>query len=235
MSQHTGTIPVADLHLWAAEATQGLLGFTIGLDETAWHQATALPGWSRAHVATHLARNADYLRMLIETVSGGDAQPAGPTADQRLRELERGADRSGLELQIDLDTSAGALQQAIDKTTDWSAPIRLHGQSGTLGMVPLSRLHEVCVHHLDLDRSFDADAIDADAAAWLLRWVVDLVAGTDLPALRLTGDSLVADLGAGTPRLNVSGSDARLWAWLCGRTPAASVSGADGLQPPLLA
>ena len=33
----------------------------------------------------------------------------------------------------------------------------------------------------------------------------------------------------------LKGSDARLWAWLSGRLPASGVTGADGLQPGLLA
>lgn len=235
MSQHTGSIPVAEVHRWTAEATQRLLGYTIGISDPAWHEASPLPGWSRAHVATHLARNADRLREVVEAAVAGRPQPPAPTREVRLAALEEGADRGGLELQIDLDTSAGALQQAIDKVTDWNAPIRLHGAALTLAAVPLVRLHEVVIHHLDLDCGFGPDAIEPAAAAWLLRWVLDLLADAGLPALRIEGDSLVADLGSGDDRLTVSGSDARLWAWLSGRLPAAGVAGSDGYQPGLLA
>jgi len=207
MSQYTGSIPVEDVHRWKADATQRLLGYTIGISDDAWHEPSPLPGWSRAHVATHLARAA----------------------------LEAGADRTGLELQIDLDTSAGALQSAIERVTYWTSPVVLHGRKLILAAVPLSRLHEVCVHHLDLDRDYSPDAIDTDAAAWLLRWVVDRLQDADLPALRVEGESLTAELGRGEDRRRVTGSDARLWAWLSGRLPAAAVSGTDGLQPALLA
>jgi maleylpyruvate isomerase len=235
MSQHTGSIPVEDVHRWKADATQRLLGYTIGLTDDEWHEPSPLPGWTRAHVATHLARGADHLASVVEAVASGRAQPEEATAAQRFAELESGADRGGLELQIDLDTSAGALQAAIEKVTDWTPPVRLHGIETALAAVPLVRLHELCIHHLDLDCGFSPDAIDPAAAAWLLRWILDRLAEADLPALRVEGDSVVADLGSGGDPRRVSGSDARLWAWLCGRLAASGVSGADGLQPVLLA
>jgi maleylpyruvate isomerase len=235
MSQYTGSIPVDDVIRWNSDATQRLLGFTIAMGEDEWREPTPLPGWSRAHVATHLARNADQLRGVTEAAGAGLAQPAMPSAAQRFADLEAGADRDGLALQIDLDTSAGALQAAIEKLSDWSAQVTLHGLGLTAAAIPLARLHEVCVHHLDLDCGFSADAIDPAAGAWLLRWVLELLEDADLPSLRLEGDSLAAELGHGGEPLKVSASDARLWAWLSGRLVASGVSGADGLQPALLA
>ncbi|HSK33204.1 MAG TPA: maleylpyruvate isomerase family mycothiol-dependent enzyme [Propionicimonas sp.] len=234
MTHYTGSVPVEDLHRWKPEATQRLLGYTIGISDEEWHQPSPLPGWSRAHLATHLARNAEHLRLIAEAVDAGLPQPVAPSRAERLAELERGADRGGMELQIDLDTSAGALQQAIERITHWDAVVRLRGRDWPLAAVPLARLHEVCVHHIDLDCEFGPDAIDPAAAAWLLRWVLDLLTDADLPALRIEADSLVAELGTGPDVRTVTGSDARLWAWLSGRLPASGVAGADGLQPSLL-
>jgi maleylpyruvate isomerase len=234
MTYYTGSVPVEDLHRWKPEATQRLLGYTIGISDEEWHQPSPLPGWSRAHLATHLARNAEHLRLIAEAVDAGLPQPVAPSRAERLAELERGADRGGMELQIDLDTSAGALQQAIERITHWDAVVRLRGRDWPLAAVPLARLHEVCVHHIDLDCEFGPDDIDPAAAAWLLRWVLDLLADADLPALRIEADSLVAELGTGPDVRTVTGSDARLWAWLSGRLPASGVAGADGLQPSLL-
>jgi maleylpyruvate isomerase len=235
MTHHTGSVPVEDLHRWKPEATQRLLGYTIGISDEEWHRPSPLPGWSRAHLATHLARNADHLRLIADAVEAGREQPIAPSRAERLAELERGADRGGLELQIDLDTSAGALQQTIERLTHWDARVRLRGQDWPLAVIPLARLHEVCIHHIDLDCEFGPDAVDPAAAAWLLRWVLDLLADADLPSLRIEADSLVAELGRGGALRTVSGSDARLWAWLSGRLPADGVSGAEGLQPHLLA
>ncbi len=234
MSQHIGSIPVEDVLHWMADATQRLLGFTIGISDQEWHTPSPLPGWSRAHVATHLARSADRLRELVAAATGGTAEPGEDTAAERLAALEEGADRDGLALQIDLDTTAGALHQALEGVSDWTLPVHLRGEEFPLAAVPLARLHELSLHHLDLDCGFSADAIDPAAAAWLLRWALDLLTEADLPTLRIEGDSLVADLGSGEPRRTVTGSDARLWAWLSGRLPATAVAGADGFQPGLL-
>ena len=235
MSQYTGSVPVEELHSWKQEATQRLLGYTIGISDEEWHRPSPLPGWSRAHLATHLSRNADHLKLIADAVDAGLPQPVAPSKADRLAELERGADRTGLELQIDLDTSAGALQNTIERLTNWTAPVRLRGRDWPLSVVPLARLNEVCIHHIDLDCTFSPDTVDPAAAAWLLRWVLDLLADTDLPAMRLEGDSLVAELGNSGEARTVSASDARLWAWLSGRLPASAVAGADGLQPQLLA
>jgi len=235
MTHYTGSGPVEDLHRWKPEATQRLLGYTIGISDEEWHKPSPLPGWSRAHLATHLARNADHLSIIAAAVDAGREQPVAPSRAERLAELERGADRGGLELQIDLDTSAGALQQTIERLTRWDAKVRLRGKEWPLGVIPLARLHEVCIHHIDLDCEFGPDAVDPAAAAWLLRWVLDLLADAELPSLRIEADSLVAELGTGGELRTVSGSDARLWAWLSGRLPADGVAGAEGLQPPLLA
>ena len=235
MTWHIGAVPTDDVQRWNSEATQRLLGFTIGLDDESWHSPTALPGWSRAHVATHLARNADHVRAAIEAVGAGLPQPAPQTPKARIIDLEHGADRDGLALQIDLDTSAGALHRVIDLTSDWSPLVVVRGTGHPLAVVVLDRFHEVCLHHLDLDFELSPEAIDAAPAAWLLRGVIDRLQNADLPAIRIESDSLVAELGRGDEPLVVSGSDIRLWAWLSGRGTASWVTGADGFQPGLLA
>lgn len=233
MSQYTGGLPVEDVHRWKAEATQRFLGYTIGLDEDAWREPTLLPGWTRAHLATHLARNADYFTAVIDAVESGRPQPAALGRTRRRIEVERGADRHALELQIDLDTSAGALQGAIERVTDWNPPIRLYGQAWPLGILPLARLHEVCVHSLDLSYGLEPDSLHPAAAGWLLRWALDRLQTRVLPALQLSAESLTARLGSGSEPLFVSGRDADLWAWLCGRTGPEQVEGAGTLRLPL--
>ena len=234
MKWHIGAVPTDDVHRWQAEATQRLLGYTIVLDDDSWHAPTTLPGWSRAHVATHLARNADRVRAVLEAAIAGLPQPAPSVRSDRIAALEAGADRDGLALQIDLDTSAGALHRITDGTTAWDHEVDVHGRAHPLAVLTLARLHEVCIHHLDLDFEFAPELIDPAAAAWLLRWVIDCLQDADLPALRIEADSLVAELGQGPDQLVVSGSDVRLWAWLSGRGTPAWVTGADGFQPALL-
>ena len=48
----------AVLHL-VSTTTARLLGDTIALSDDEWRAPSRLPGWSRAHVASHVARQAD--------------------------------------------------------------------------------------------------------------------------------------------------------------------------------
>ena len=54
-----------------AQATQRLLGDTITVRDEHWRSPSRLPDWTRGHVATHLARNADAIRRLVEWARTG--------------------------------------------------------------------------------------------------------------------------------------------------------------------
>ena len=95
-------------------ATQRLLGDTIAVSDEDWRAPSRLPGWSRGHVATHIARQADGMVRLTEWARTGERQDMYASAEQREADIDAGAGRTGLELQIDLDTSAGRLDQAFD-------------------------------------------------------------------------------------------------------------------------
>ena len=234
MSRYPGPVPVTDVHVWKTEATQRLLGYTITLTEDAWHQPSLLPGWSRAHVATHLARNADHLAAVIAAVSTGRPQPPQPGLEEAREQLESGADRTGLELQIDLDASAGALQNVIETVSDWSVEVSIDGVRLPLDTVPMDRLHEVILHTLDLDVGFTPDDVDPGAAAWLLRWALFRLRNATLPTLELVTASVNDVVGDGDDRLRIHGTDARVWAWLTGRGDPDIVDGAESVRMPLL-
>ena len=227
-------IPVEEIRGWIGDATSRLLGDTIGMSEAEWHSPSSLPGWSRAHVATHLARNADDFATIAADPDCHEAGKHDP--DERFLILEDGADRSGMELQIDLDTSAGALDRAWREVDDWSRPIAIGGETHPLAVLPLIRLHEVAVHHLDLGLGTCVDDLPPEMAAWLLRWVLSRLAGTHGQAMTVTATSgTTATIGSGRVLRKVSGTDARLWAWLSGRAPADTVEGARGVTMELLA
>mgnify|MGYP003622708592 CR=1 FL=1 len=59
MTAQTFSAPLETLRKRVQEATQRLLGDTIGISDDDWNGPSGLPGWSRAHVAAHLAANAD--------------------------------------------------------------------------------------------------------------------------------------------------------------------------------
>src|ERR687895_2058767 len=111
-------------------ATQRLLGDTIAVSDEDWRRPSRLPDWSRGHVATHIARQADGLVRLTEWARTGERQDMYASAEQRAAEIEEGSGRTGLELEIDLDTSAGRLGNAfdaIDAAGGWDAGVELRG------------------------------------------------------------------------------------------------------------
>lgn len=208
-------------------ATQRLLGDTIAISEDDWHSPTALPGWTRAHVATHLARNAEVLRRLLTRL---DSHPQ-LEPDDVVRDLEAGARRTPLEIQIDLDTSAGLLNSTFNQlpTHAWSIPLDGALEGLTVSDLPMMRLNEVVLHHVDLECGFGFVDLDPHIAEWLLTWNLhrrkDLATGPGIDLVAASGT--VHHVGSGSGTTQVSGTAANLLGWLTGRLPRETVSGAE--------
>lgn len=223
------------------EATQHLLGDTIRLSDAEWQSPSLLPGWTRAHVATHLARNANGLARAAQGFITGSPQPMYTSESERQREIERGSERTGLELQIDLDTSAGELntvmnelmalpeerlREHIELRPNFSAPAHL---------LPLARLSEVVLHRIDLGTGFTIQDVDDDIAGWLLGWVLlRLSTRVDIPRLRLVTSGRVATTGTFGELVEVRGSERHLVGWLTGRSDASSLVTTDLPVLPLI-
>lgn len=218
-----------------ALATQGLLRSTVEIEEAAWAAPSLLPGWSRAHVATHLCRNADALRGVIAAARVGDPAPLYPSSAAKFNDIERGSERTGLELYVDLDTSAGELANLCDRVEDWMVPVRLLGGEFPLSVLTLIRLHELSMHRIDLDTGYTWEEVDLVPARWMLEWMLLLLRDdASLPAIDIVSDAgVTASLGTVGERRTVTGPDAALWAWLTGRTAGEGVTDAEGITFPL--
>lgn len=155
------------------EQTHQLLGRTIAYSAEDWAAPSRLPGWTRSHVAAHLVQNA---RDLLARAAGRpvDDDP-GRRRDLR-RDLELAALADGLTLQVRLDESAGALDEAMAALPEGSD-------------LPLIRLHEVVLHAFDLDPEADRLDLDPEPALTLLRF--ELTRGRSVPdgPLRLVSPS----------------------------------------------
>lgn len=219
-----------------AEATSGLLGDTITLADADWVEPSLLPGWTRAQVAQHVSRSADAMRQVTLAAIDGRERPLYRSEAERRAGLEVRTDVKGLDLQIDLDTTAGGLDEAFSLVKDWLVPIRLPIGELPLSAIVVARLHEVLAHHLDMGTDFNPSKIDPITASWLLQWAsIWLATKPGLPAVRVTSESGVSELvGSVGERRHVTGTDVALWGWLIGRTDGAGVEGAEGLiWPPL--
>lgn len=219
-------------------ATQQLLGGTIDVSDERWTEPSRLPGWSRAHVATHLARQADGLGRVAVGASLGTRQPMYASPEQRETEIQDGAGRSGLELQIDLDTSASRLEEAFDgigEARTWDTEVELRG--GLIvpaRLLPLARLLEVVIHHVDLNIGFEVADIDGPTAEWLLEWCAFRLRHRDeFPTLELHADSgFTITVGSSGAPVPIRGSSANLLGRLMNRVGATAVTGDSGLQLP---
>lgn len=221
-----------------ATATHRLLGDTIGIDDPGWRASSLLPGWSRGHVASHLARQADGLGRLTEWARTGQRRDMYASAQAREDEIAAGAGRPGLELQVDLDTSAERLREAfaaLDEAGAWDAEVELRGgQRVQARALPLARLAEVVLHHVDLGVGFELTDVDRESVEWLLEWsAFRLGARAEFPRLVLRSDTGFHTVlgGSGSTR-TVTGSSVALLGWLTGRAASEGVQGADDLLLP---
>jgi len=130
-----------------------------GFDDAAARGASMLPRWSRGHVLTHLARNADsHTGMFLAAQRGEVAAqyPGGPK--QREGDIDAGADRPAAELLADVARAIVELEAAW-ATTDDGTWQHGRGRTAAVGDVGLDELvfrrwRETEVHHNDLGIGF---------------------------------------------------------------------------------
>ncbi len=241
MSEPSPDARFAELRVLLTAATQRLLGGTIVVTDAEWAAPSRLPGWSRAHLATHLARQADGFGRLVEGAASGVPQAMYASPEVRTAEIEDGAARSGLELQTDLDTSAGRLTAAFERLdTDpdrWSTSVELRGGLVVPArLLPLGRLFEVEVHHVDLGVGYEIEQIEPEVAEWLIEWIAFRARARDeFPRVELRTDSggttTVGRVGDG---IVVHGPAPALVGWLTNRLGPDAVPGTRGLRLPSL-
>lgn len=189
---------LADSRRWMAEGTKVLLDAVAGLGEDAFAEPTLLPGWTRKHLAAHVAANADAIGNLVAWAATGVETPMYRSADDRAAGIAKGPGMSAAALDSWLHTSAERLAEAMDRLSGeaWQRPvITAQGRTVPATETPWMRAREVFVHAVDLDRG---------------------VGFADLPTDFL--EALVADIRA--KRGDVAVPDAPLpevAAWLAGR------------------
>jgi maleylpyruvate isomerase len=218
---------------WMHDGTRRLLADVAGLPDEALEAPTALPGWSRRYLLSHVAANADALRNLVHWARTGEERRMYASNEQRDADIAAGAARPADELRAWVSSSARALAADLDALTDdaWDAKvITAQGLTRSASEIPWMRDREVYIHAVDLA----AGTTFTDLPDGFLTALVDDVTARRSakgggPALALaatdSGDSWeVAGRGAPVP---VSAPLAHLAAYLTGRPapglPAAPV------------
>jgi maleylpyruvate isomerase len=200
--------------------------------------ASLLPGWSRGHVVTHLARQADaFTHALHGVVNGTDAWMYS-TQDERNAAIDRGAGRSAAELWEDSAASWGRLLQTfnelhpvhLDKEVS-----RLPGGERFLKVrdMPGQRRTEVEIHHADLGTGYTA-------AGWPTDFAVSLISrrqnelGLSGPSMTLSSTDIdgLWKLGSGQGP-EIKGCVGDLAWWLVGRGDGSGLVSSTGELPRL--
>ena len=178
---------------WTADGTRRLLADLAALPDGALAAPTALPGWTRRYLLSHVAANADALRNLVHWARTGEERRMYASTEQRDADIAEGARLPAAKLRAWVESSAQALAADLDAmpAPAWDAKvITAQGLTRSASEVPWMRDREVYVHAIDLGAG--------------TRW-------TDLPAEFLT--ALLDDVTArrsskgGGPALAVAATD----------------------------
>lgn len=188
-------------------------------------------GWTRGHVLSHLARNAEGLTRLARAALEGTGETMYASTEARDADIEAGARRPVAEQVRDLTETAAALEATLRRLGPDQEDQRHERTPGgmlvRIGNLPAMRLREVVYHHIDLQAGLTFDRLDSALDEGLLdRFLtVELRSRrSDDPPPRLTVRTLDGgDGGAGAEwvlgtgddgRVTVTGSRAGVLGWL---------------------
>jgi maleylpyruvate isomerase len=207
-------------------------------------EPSRLPGWTRLHVVSHMARNARALMNLLRWAETGVESPMYPSPEHRRVDIEAGAQLPAAEIRADALSEEARFRGAISAMPEeaWAAQVRTAlGRPVTASEVPWMRVREVWVHAVDLGARATFHDIDQDVAAELLdEAAASFRAREGCPSVVLvatgaTGPSRTIGPEVPDP-LEARGSTQALAAWLLGRTAGEGVESSTPLPdlPPWL-
>jgi maleylpyruvate isomerase len=207
------------------ESTDRLLASAAALTDAQAAAPSRLPGWTRGHVLTHLARNADGFGNLLAWARTGVKTPMYPSEAARDAAIAAGAGRSAAELTADVRGSAAAFAGAAAAlpAAAWAAQVERRGEAFPARRILATRLSELEFHHVDLDAGYQPADWPAEWVAHALPRVAGSFAGRpDMPPCQLYPDGWAHGLPVGpagphTPGVVVHGTPGALLAWLAGR------------------
>jgi maleylpyruvate isomerase len=134
-------------------ATARLLATAAELGDDDVRAPSMLPGWTRGHVLTHVARHAEAMLNLLRWARTGNVTPAYESQEHRDAGIEAGAGRTAEELHADVSASADRFHAAVLElpAEAWAREVRIFDRPPfPAAEVPLRRLVEVELHHVDL-------------------------------------------------------------------------------------
>jgi len=172
-----------------AAASERLLATATALSDAQAREPSLLPGWTRGHVLTHIARNADGMVNLLSWARTGTETPMYASAESRNADIEAGAGRRAADLAADLRESAArfAAAAAVMPGDAWAARVRALRGPGfpALGVLD-RRLSEVEIHRIGPAGTADPPVVVHGQPAELLAWLLGRDGGA---GLRVSGQA----------------------------------------------
>jgi maleylpyruvate isomerase len=210
---------------WMREGTTVLRSTADRLTDAGFAAPSALPGWTRAHVIGHVARNAEALVRLATWARTGVPTPMYADRAQRAAEIESSAELPPQVLRSQMESTAAELDVALaglDANTWRSEVESALGRTIPAAEIPWMRVREVWLHAVDLGLGTTFGDLPATLVDALLDDVTaTLSARPGCPAVRLapTGRDRVWSFGPVTEERPtvVEAPTAELLAWTIGR------------------
>ena len=226
-----------------AAATDRLLATVATLTDAQMREPSLLPGWTRGHVLTHIARNADGLGNLLRWARTGTETPMYASAEARGKDIEAGSARPVSALAADVGESAAWFAAEALTVPDGAWTVQVRALNGppfpALGVLE-RRLSEVEIHHVDLAAEYSPDDWPADYVAIALPRVAGSFAGrADASRCLVWAEGTQDPFRIGpeqgeSPEVTIHGQPADLLAWLLGRDDGARLSLSSGTTLPQL-
>jgi maleylpyruvate isomerase len=223
-------VTTAQNHIAVVDAaTERLLDSLAGLSDEEAHASSRLPGWTRGHVITHLARSADGMGNLMTWAATGVETPMYVEPDGRNADIEAGAGRPASELVADVRAASQRWSEraAALPADAWTATIRRrpHLAPEPAANLLTGRLFEVEFHHVDLGLPYTFADSPPDVVESALRSTQRRLAVTE-PFVAQASDAgwtiaFPGDAPAAAPV--IEGTAAALLSWLTGRSAGADL------------
>jgi maleylpyruvate isomerase len=220
-----------------AVATERLLATGTALSDAQVRDPSLLPGWTRGHVLTHIARNADGMVNLLRWARTGTRIPMYTSAESRSADIEAGSGRPAASLAADVRESAAAFAAEAAAMPDeaWAEQVRaLHGPAFPAMGVLERRLSEVEIHHVDLAAGYSPGDWPAGFLVEALpRVALSFTGRDDAPRCLVWAEGAkdsfrIGPEQDGPPPVIIHGQPADLLAWLLGRGSGDGLTMAPG-------
>jgi maleylpyruvate isomerase len=206
------------LTLEVQRATDRMLATARALDGV--EAPSLLPGWTRGHVLTHLARNADSLLNLLDWARTGVENPQYPSREFREAGIQAGAHRPLPEQLADLTEACDRLAKEFEAmpAEAWGAVLHARdGHTDPAVNIVWRRLREVEIHHVDLGAGYTPADWPESFTLRMLKQIAERFGDEGLRVV-VRVPELGHDLPIGDGGPTVSGPANAVTAWLLGRS-----------------